>query len=89
MSIDIINIVVYSSASLILTMGTFIIRNVLLRIDSLEERMREAVTEQQVRQVLQDRYEPVLEDIKEIKEKLNKLFDLYVDAQRNGTNRST
>ena len=89
MSIDIINIVVYSSASLILTMGTFIIRNVLLRIDSLEERMREAVTEQQVRQVLQDRYEPVLEDIKEIKEKLNKLFDLYVDAQRNGTNRNT
>lgn len=56
----------------------FLIRSVLGRISILESRIQDSMSEVKVRQLIQDKYDPIQEDIHEIKDKLNKIFDLYV-----------
>lgn len=84
LSILITYIVIPAIAGLILFIArsTLIdqIESLKMRLADLEIRMRNAVSEQQVRQVIEDKLEPVCEDIKEIKEKINKQFDLYVES---------
>lgn len=54
--------------------------SIMQRIDNLEQKSMNHVTEQQTRQILNDKLEPLKEDLIEIKEQLNKLFDRLING---------
>lgn len=56
----------------------YFVRNIMSRIEKLEQSLDTAVTEQQVRQILTDKIDPVKEDMSDIKDNIKKLFDLYI-----------
>lgn len=89
MNIDLITVLTYAALPLILTMGSFIVKSLFNRLDSLESKMASTTTEAQVRQIVSDRYDPLAQDIRDIKEyqekldsKLDKLFDLYINTHK-------
>lgn len=60
-------------------MGAFIMKNILARLDRLEEETKSHISESEVRQVLDDKLDSIKSDVIEIKVALEKLFDLYVN----------
>ena len=68
----------YIVAPLILAMGSFLFNSIWKRLDALEARVQTAMTEAAVRQVINDKIDPLREDIIEIKQKLNQLLDSYL-----------
>lgn len=71
---------IYFGIPIAMSLLTYIIRGLLHRLNTLEERMQHTTTEPQVRQLLSDKYDPLAQDIHEIKEMQQKLFDLYVKS---------
>lgn len=53
------------------------------RLAKIEARIMDVNTEFEVRQMLNDNIEPMKDDIREIKQRLNQLFDLYLQDNRN------
>lgn len=53
------------------------------RLKGLEEKARHLTTETQVRQLIIDKYDPLYLQLEDIKEKLDKLFDLYIEQSKN------
>jgi len=81
MQFDFTSLITYVGFPLIGGLIVFVFKNIMLdKINDLEVRMREAVTEHQVRQLITDRYQPLENDLKEIKENQIKLLDLYMET---------
>lgn len=56
----------------------FIMRTHMQRIDNIEKTMESRLTEQQTRQILADKLEPVKETLDDVQAKLDKLYDLLL-----------
>lgn len=61
---------------------TYTLKNQDNRLAKIEARIMDVNTEFEVRQMLNDNIEPMKDDIKEIKQRLNQLFDLYLQDNR-------
>ena len=75
--------------SLIIAIGTSIIgalawaiRALLARIDEMERQVALKTTEQEVRQIVSDKVEPIKESMKEVKLAIDKVYDLLIDAKK-------
>jgi hypothetical protein len=62
---------------IIIGMVTYFVRGIMSRIEKLETAVDSAMTEHQMRQILSDKIDPVKEDVTDIKNSVQKLFDLY------------
>jgi hypothetical protein len=71
-------ILTYVIIPLVIGMGTFIVRSTLNRLDILETKIEQKVSESAVRTIMDDKLDPIREDVKEIKETIKNLYDLYV-----------
>lgn len=58
----------------IFTMAGFLIKNIITRLESVENKVVDRPTEQDVRVIINDKIEPIREDIKEIKDLLYKMI---------------
>lgn len=56
----------------------FLLRNHMQRIDNIEKTMDSKLNEQQTRQIMNDKLEPLKEGLDEVKEKLDKLYDILL-----------
>lgn len=66
-----------------------VVHNIMARIDTLEEKMKDVIAEPAIRQLISDKLDPIRDDLKEIKARLEKILDLYVeDAKRNPSTNS-
>lgn len=61
-----------------LGLGTYFMKTLLSRLDSLEREMTVRVDEPKVRQILDDKINPLREDIQEIRQQVQKIYDLLV-----------
>jgi hypothetical protein len=52
------------------------------RIEKLEQQMRHYVSEEEVRNILNDNLNPLRDDIRDIKSKIDRLLELYINEQR-------
>ena len=68
--------------STLLGMSAFIMKSVFTRLDTLEQKINQAVTEEDVRSLLVDKIDPIKEDIHEIKQAIMKLYDLYFNERK-------
>lgn len=69
---------VYLVVTIVLSVATYFIKHLLVRLSTLEAQMQTKIDDVEARQLIQDKTEPVNANIAEIKEKLDKLFDLYI-----------
>jgi septation ring formation regulator EzrA len=76
---DLVQVFLYIILPLLSGLGSFLLKNMYDRIDMLEKRLRDTMTEQEVRQLLGDKIDPVQDNIKEIKEKIDKLYDFMMN----------
>lgn len=58
----------------------YIMKNILRRLESLER--VQAMTDPQVRQLISDKLDPIKEDLSEIKQKLDYIFDLLFSKHK-------
>jgi uncharacterized protein YoxC len=75
---DYVNIVTMIALAALTGMGSYIMKTVTSRIDTLEQKMDNTVTEQEVRQLLDDKINPMKDDIKDIKYSIDKLFSFFI-----------
>lgn len=78
MNVDLSLLIIYLGFPAILGMGTFIFRSIFKRLENLENKMSQTTNEPQVRQLIKDKYDPLSQDIREIKEMQQKLLDLII-----------
>lgn len=57
----------------------FLIKNIYAKLLDLDVRIRNAITEREVRQIVNDKIDPIRNDINDIRMKLDKLLDLYIN----------
>lgn len=57
-----------------------------MRIRTLEDELSEKVTDQQVRQILNDKYEPLNDRLKSLDDKLDKIYDLMFKINHKRSN---
>lgn len=60
-------------------LGTWAMRSVMQRITDLEKSLPNKIEEEQVRTLLVDKLEPMREDIKELKDKVDKLIEMLLN----------
>jgi uncharacterized protein YoxC len=77
------NVVITTIISIVIGMGMYIMRTVTSRIDTLEQKMDNTVTKQEVRQLLDDKINPLKEDIKDIKYTIDKLLSIFIKGFNN------
>lgn len=82
MNPTLITAALYIIGPIIVGIGTYVMRDFVSRIADLEHKMENKVTDAQVRQTMEDNIGPLREDMQEVKQKLDKLFEL-IYAQRN------
>lgn len=79
-------VALYFVIPLVMSVGAFLMKslweNQVQRIDSLETRMQHTTTDAEVRQLVSDRYDPLVQDIKEIKDMQQKCMDLIIQSLR-------
>jgi ABC-type protease/lipase transport system fused ATPase/permease subunit len=80
-------IVVYVVLPTVIGLVTFVGRNILTRIAKLEDQMHSTLSEIETRQIISDKYDPIIQDIKEIKElqvrqdlKLDKIVEMVIQS---------
>lgn len=82
-------IFIYVIVPILIGVISFSINSLLKRISSLEQTMINTTTrmqtEAQVRQLITDRYDPISEDIREIKDKMDKMLDIYLKVLEKNT----
>lgn len=78
---DLSQVFLYVILPLVSGLGSFLLKTMHDRIDMLEKRMQDRMTEQEVRQLLGDKIDPVQENIKEMKEKMDKIYDLLMTGK--------
>jgi hypothetical protein len=57
-------------------------RSVMARLDSLEADMKKKVSEEEVRQVIQDKIQPINEKCDDIKDSVNKILDHILNTRK-------
>ena len=60
---------------IIIAMFCMVIRNMYTRISDMDRRIRTSLSDREVRRLIDDKIDPIREDIHEIKIKLEKLLD--------------
>lgn len=83
MSVDLLNLILYVVAPVVMAMGTFIFKSILSRLDEVERQMSHSITDPQARQLIQDKLEPLAQDIKEIKDMQQKQLDMMLYSLQN------
>ncbi len=64
----------------------FIMKTMLSRLESVEQKADQAVTSHELRQILADKLEPMHADMKEVKDGLRQLFQLYITEVKSKNN---
>lgn len=82
MDIDITLKVAYVVVPILVGLVGVYFRNLEARISKIEEQTQIFVTKAELRQALQDKIEPIREDISEIRDKLDKLYDFLLKQQK-------
>lgn len=77
-----IKIILYIVGPTVLGVTGYLYKSIINRIDELEEKIEKKVTETVVRQILADKLDPLREDLKEIKDSIRNLFELYLNDFR-------
>lgn len=62
----------------------FIIKHLYSRVADLDRRVRDSIGEQEVRRLIDDKINPIRDDIHDIKLKLDKLVDMYLTSKIRG-----
>lgn len=62
----------------LLGLGGYMAQTVLSRITKLERELPQKVTEDDVRQIVSDKIDPIREDIHELKIKIDRIFELLI-----------
>lgn len=78
---DILLQITYIIIPLLLTSVVYFFRAKLLDIDRLKQKQQEFVTRDEVHQIINDKLEPLRDDIQEIKQTLTKLYDFLLRKQ--------
>lgn len=63
---------------IILALIGFIIRSIYQRIDTIENKLEKTINKEEVRQTIDDKVNPIREDLTEIKDAIRQLFLLYL-----------
>lgn len=63
----------------VLAVLAWVFKNSLSRIEYIERKLEKTMSEADVRQIIADKLDPIREDVQEIRKKIDKLFDLYVN----------
>ena len=71
-----LSILAYILLPILSSIGAYVVRDIINRISVLETKIENKVTDTYVRQIMNDNIQPIREDMDEIKQKLDKLFDL-------------
>lgn len=85
MNLPVLNLIIVIVIPIICGMVAYIVRNMIARIEALETKMERTVSEGGVRQILADKLDPIHDDLTEIKDSIKKLFDLYLEDNKNGS----
>lgn len=75
-------IFLYIIAPIVFGLVGYIMKTMINRLDTLEFRMQETITEPEVRIILDDKLDPIHEDLKEIKHSLNQLYEVMLNLKR-------
>lgn len=78
MEFTFVSFITYVVIPLFITMGSFILRNFMNRIEKLENRSMEQITETEARQILSDKLDPVKETLTEIKKQIEKITEFLI-----------
>lgn len=62
----------------LLTLVAYFVRTQMIRLDELEKNMTTKMTDNEVRQILEDKIEPLKESMAEVKLKVDKVIDLLI-----------
>lgn len=71
-------VMTYVIVPIVFAIVGFITRNFHMRLETLEKEMPQKLDQNEVRQIIHDKVDPIKEDISEIKTNLNKLIDLII-----------
>lgn len=81
MDLQLLHILLLVVLPVISGMVVYIMRNILTRIEELEHKSLEIVSETDVRQILADKLDPIHDDLKEIKDSLKQLYNLFYSGK--------
>lgn len=82
MNFELPTILIYIILPSLIGMASYIIRGLINRISMLEDKMLHTMTEIQTRQLLSDKYDPLAEDIRDIKDMQRKQFDMLYELNQ-------
>ncbi len=82
--IDLISLIPSTIMTCVIGVIGYTYKRGLDRIDTIEEKLSKRITEANVRKLLEDKIEPVREDLQEIKASIAKLTDVITDVRING-----
>ncbi len=68
-------------SSIMLIIGGFV-KTIYGRVDHLEKQLPMKLDQQEVRQIVADKIDPMREDIHEIKAKLDRVMDILIDKKK-------
>jgi len=71
-------LLIYIAAPTLLAIGGYMVQTVTSRLGKLEEDMSKKVSQEDVRQLVADKIDPIREDIHEVKTKLDKVMDILI-----------
>ena len=71
-------LLIYGVLPVILGTGAYAMRSVFQRLTSLEQTVQKKVEEDQVRQLLVDKIEPLREDVQDLKDKIDRIYDFLM-----------
>lgn len=80
---DVFTLVYKITPLIVILLGAigYLIRIQVARIDMLEQRMTQKVEEPQVRQILADKIDPLKEDIQQVNNKLDSIYNILIHKE--------
>lgn len=82
---SLLNIFLYAVIPSVITIGGYFLKNIMNRLDTIEDDVQTKIDEDFARRIIQDKIDPLKEDIKDtrddiksIKETVNKLYELQL-----------
>lgn len=76
------DIIITVVVPVVMAIGAYVVKSIINRIEVLENKTGQHVSDTQVRQLLADKLDPMKSDLSEIKEAIKKLFELYINEKR-------
>lgn len=74
-------IILYVAVPGIGSLITYVLRGVMLRIETLEQKIENTITEEQVRLVIKDKVSPLEDKLDDIQEMVSKLLDIQLNKR--------